>query len=264
MMESIRTNFWLIVPALIIIPIIATTIIIHETEEQNFIDLSTEFAIHENEFKVREISSNIESTYELVDSKIDFITATAKVDGIVSEEENHRLNVLFEELNEIAPFTVSISDKNYKIFYSRGMDPFPLNSSIEKFPSIIESSETMKTTIDHVFEDSKVKVLLSNPYFIEDDFGGTVMVSFALEDLVAEHANIENEDEEFLFIIDKNYDIIVDPVLVGNNLFDEAVIGHIGLEESEAKHYDHVLGEEKFYTSVYTNNLGERIDTGSQ
>ena len=263
MIESIRTNFWLIVPALIIMPIIATTIIIHEKEEQDFIDLSTEFAIQENEFKVREISSNIESIYELVDSKIDFITAAAKVDGIVSKEENHRLNVLFEELNEIAPFTVSISDKNYKIFYSRGMDSFPINSTIGNFPSIIDSSKTMKTTIGHVFEDSKVKVLLSNPYSIEDSFGGTVMVSFALEDIVAGHVNIENEDEEFLFIIDKNYDIIVDPLLVGHNLFDEAVIGHIGFEENEAKHYDHVLGDEKFYTSVYTNNLGERIDTGS-
>ena len=262
-MESIRTNFWLIVPVLIIIPIIVTTIIIHEKEEQDFVNLSTDFAIQENEFKVREISSNIESIYELVDSKIDFITAAAKVDGIVSEEERQRLNVLFEELNEIAPFTVSISDKNYKIFYSRGMDPFPINSTIKNFPSIVESSEIMKTTIGHVFEDSKVKVLLSNPYSIEDDFGGTVMVSFALEDIVAEHINIENEDEEFLFIIDKNYDIIVDPVLVGHNLFDGTVIGHIGLEENEAKHYDHVIGEEKFYTSVYVNNLGERIDTGS-
>ena len=90
------------------------------------------------------------------------------------------------------------------------------------------------------------------------------LVSFALRGYnQTTWKHVETEEESFLFVIDKNYDIIVDPVLVGSNLFDETVIGHIGLEEKEAAHYDHVLGEERFYTSVYTNNLGERIDTGS-
>ena len=263
MMESIKTNFWLMVPALIIIPIIVATVIIHEKEEQDIVNLSIEFAIQENEFKVKEIASNVESIYELIDSKIDFITAAATIDGIISEEEDNRLNTVFEELNEIVPFTIAISDKNYKVFYLQGDDSFPIDSTVNNYPSIIESSKSMKTTIGHIFEDSKVKVLLSNPYYVGDSFEGTVIASFALEDIVAQHGNIESEDEEFLFIIDKNYDIIVDPVLVGHNLFDETVIGHIGLEENEARHYDHVLGEEKFYTSVYSNNLGERIDTGS-
>ena len=263
MMKSFRTNFWLIIPVLIIIPTIVTTVIIHEISEQKLIDLGIEFTIQENEFQVKEITSNVESVYELIDSKIDFITASAKIDGIVSEDENQRLNQVFEELNEIVPITITITDKDYRVFYSKGPNSFLTGSAVDSFPSIVDSSSSMETTIGHVFQDSKAIVLLSNPYAIEDEFGGTVLVSFALEDIIRQHGNVETEEESFLFVIDKNYDIIVDPILVGNNLFDEVVVGHIGLEEKEAAHYDHVLGEEKFYTSVYTNNLGERIDTGS-
>lgn len=265
MIESLRANFWLVIPVLIIIPTIITTVVIHEIAEKEIVDLSIDFTIQENEFQVKEITSNVESIYELIESKMDFITASAKIDGIVSEEENQRLNQVFDELNKIVPITITITDKDYRVFYSKGQNFFPTDSVIDNFPSIVDSSTTMKTTVGHVFQDSRTQVLLSNPYSIEDDdsFGGTVLVSFALEDIIKQHGNIETEEESFLFVIDKNYDIIVDPVLVGHNLFDEAVIGHIGLEEKEAAHYDHVLGEEKFYTSVYTNNLGERVDTGS-
>ncbi len=263
MMKSFRANFWLIIPVLIIIPTIITTIIIHEISEQELIDLATDFAIQENEFQVKEITSNVESIYELMDSKIDFITASAKIDGVISEDENQRLNQVFEELNEIVPITITITDKDYRVFYSKGQDAFFMGSTIDDFTSIVDSSISMETTVGHVFQDSKAKVLLSNPYLIEDNFGGTVLISFALEDIIKQHGNVETEEESFLFVIDKNYDIIVDPILVGSNLFDETVVGHIGLEEKEAAHYDHVLGEEQFYTSLYTNNLGERIDTGS-
>lgn len=262
-MESFRSNFWLIIPALIIIPTIGTTIIIHEISEQELIDLGIEFNIKENEFQVKEIVSNVESVYELIDSKIDFITASAKIDGTISEEENMRLDQVFEEINGIVPITFTIVDKDFTVFYSKGQDSFHTGSTIKEFPSIIESSTSMKTTVGHVFQESKATVLLSNPYMINDEFGGTVLASFALEDIISQHGNVETEEESFLFVIDKNYDIIVDPVLVGNNLFDETVVGHIGFEEKEAEHYDHVLGQKKFYTSIYTNNLGERIDTGA-
>ena len=61
--------------------------IIHEISEQELIDLAIDFTIQENEFQVKEITSNVESIYEIIDSKMDFITASAKIDGIVSEDE---------------------------------------------------------------------------------------------------------------------------------------------------------------------------------
>ena len=236
MMKSFRANFWLIVPVLIIIPTIATTVIIHEISEHELIDLGIKFTIQENEFQVKEITSNVESIYELIDSKIDFITASAKIDGVISEEENQRLNQVFEEISEIVPITFTITDKDFRVFYSKGQDSFLTGSTVKEFPSLVESSTSLKTTVGHVFQESKAIVLLSNPYAINDEFGGTVLVSFALEDIIRQHGNVETEDESFLFVIDKNYDIIVDPILVGNNLFDETVVGHIGLQEKEAAH----------------------------
>ena len=83
MMESFRANFWLILPALIIIPTVIVSIAIHEANEQEMILLGYDRLILDNEFIVKEISSNIESTYELIDSKADFLISDATIDGIV-------------------------------------------------------------------------------------------------------------------------------------------------------------------------------------
>ena len=262
MMKSIKENFWFFVPAIIIIPVIITTIIIHEKAENEIIAMTIDYMIIENERNVKEIASNIESIYEIIDSKLDFISATANIDGVVSQEEHQRLEVFFEEINQVVPIGITITNEDFEVFYSKGDSAFLIGSSIDNFQHIIDSSKSMKTTIGHVIEDGKAQVLLSRPYGDDNGFRGIALITFALDDIVSKHGNIETEDEEFLFVIDKNYDIIVDPVLVGENLFGESVVGYIGLEGKEAEHYEHVLGEEKFYTSVYTNNLGERVDTG--
>ena len=263
MIRSFRENFWLIIPVLIIIPIIVTAIIIHEKSEQEMIEMAMEHVIEESELKTKDISSNIESTYELIDSKFDFLIASAKVDGVVSEEEEENINRVFEELNQITPTAIMLVDKNSQVYYSKGNEAFLTNSSVGAIFNGDNPFDTDKPTIHHIYEDSKARVVFSHPYSNSEGFHGLAIMIFELEVLIAKHGNIETEDKPFLFVIDKNYDIIVDPVLVGENLFEESVVGYIGLEGKEAEHYENVLGQERFYTSVYTNNLGERIDTGT-
>jgi two-component system sensor histidine kinase HydH len=153
-------------------------------------------------------------------------------------------------------------DKDFQVYYSKGDKAIPINSSATDFTGVPEAFNTSKPTIHHVFEDSIAQVIFTHPFSNSEGFQGLAITVFELEDLIKIHGNIETEDEQFLFVIDKNYDIIVDPVLVGNNLFGDSVVSYIGMEEKEASHYENVLREEKFYTSVYSNNLGERIDTG--
>ena len=95
-----------------------------------------------------------------------------------------------------------------------------------------------------------LQVLFSHHYSDSEDFQGTLLITFDLNDLVKEHGNVETEEEQFLFIIDKNYDIIVDPTLVGENLFENPVIDYIGFEEDEARHYE-VFFEKKRITHIH-------------
>ena len=155
MITSFRENFWLIIPVLIIIPIIVTTIIIHEKSEQEMIGMAMEHSIEESEFKTKDISSNIESTYELIDSKFDFLIASATVDGVVSTEEEENINKVFEELNQITPTSIMLVDKNSQVYYSKGDEVFLRNSSINDAFNVDNPFDTDKSTIHHIFEDSK-------------------------------------------------------------------------------------------------------------
>ena len=262
MMLSFKENFWLIVPALIIIPMIISTVIIHEEIEKNITLIAQQKMINENEFMVKEIASNIKFTYDLIDSNFDFLIASATIDGIVSETEKENINNVFTDLNEIVPTSIMLVDKNFKVYYRLGNKSLPINSIITDSFNKINFSNS-KSSINNIIEDSKAQVLFSHPFANSEGFIGMAIVIFQIEDLVKLHGNIETEDEQFLFLIDKNYDILVDPILVGENLFGDNVIDYIGLEENEAKHYEEVLEKQQFFTSVYTNNLGERIDTGT-
>ncbi|WP_316506546.1 sensor histidine kinase [Nitrosopumilus sp.] len=262
-MKSLKSNFWLLVPAIVMIPVIITSLSIHETSENEIIASYIEYKITENEFKAKEISSNIESTYELIDSKIDFLIGTADIDGVISDDELQRLESVYAELNQITPISFTLVDKNFNVFYSKGNAAFPVGSSVGYMSSLIDSSHILKTTIGHIFEDSQATVLLSNPYTDSDEnFHGLVVASFDLNNILQAHGNILTEDEEFLFVLDKNFDFIVDPVLVGDNWFDEDVIEYIGVKGKEAEHYDTFFAKQELISSVYTNNLGERVDTG--
>ena len=261
-MDSFRTNFWLLLPALIIIPTIIASIIIHETNEQEMLLLGYDRLILDNEFRVKELSSNIESTYELIDSKADFLISSATVNGIVSDEERQNINKEFEEINKILPINIMLLDKNLKVYYSQGDNALPIDSTLEDFFDIETLNNTPGSEITHVFENGTSQVLFSHHYSNSENFQGTLVIMFDLNDLVKKHGNVETEEEQFLFIIDKNYDIIVDPIFVGENLFESSVIDYVGFEEDEARHYEVFFEKNQLHTSVYTNNLGERIDTG--
>ncbi len=262
MMESFRTNFWLILPVLIIIPTIVASIIIHEANEQEMLLLGYDRLILDNEFRVKEISSNIESTYELIDSKADFLISDAIVDGVVSDEEKQNIDKEFEEINEILPINIMLLDKNFEVYYSQGNNALPINATLRDFFDVETPVNPSSSEIIHVFENDTSKVLFSHHYSNSENFQGTLLIMFDLNDLVKEHGNVETEEEQFLFIIDKNYDIIVDPTLVGENLFESPVVDYIGFEEDEARHYEIFFEKNKLHTSIYTNNFGERIDTG--
>lgn len=262
MMFSFKENFWLIVPVLIIIPMIATTIIVHEEEEKNITEIAKDSTINENEFKAKEISSSIQFTFNLVESNVDFLLASATIDGIVSDTEEKNIIAVFDELNKIVPMSIILIDKDFKAYYGLGDESIPINLSVKESFNDIDFSDT-KNEINHIFKNSKALVIFSQPYSNSEGFVGMALTVFYLEDLVKIHGNIETEDEQFLFLIDKNYDILVDPVLVGENLFGNKVIDYIGMEKNEAKHYEEVLEKNQFFTSVYTNNFGERIDTGA-
>ena len=262
-MNSLKSNFWLFVPAIVMIPVIITSLSIHETSENEIINSYIEYKITENEFKAKEISSNIESTYELIDSKIDFLIGTADIDGVISDDELQRLESVHAELNQITPISFTLVDKNFNVFYSKGDTAFTLGTSVADLNSLIDSSQILKTTVGHIFEDSQATVLLSNPYTDSNgNFHGIVVASFDLSEILQTHGNILTEDEEFLFVLDKKFDFIVDPVLVGDNWFDEDVIEYIGVKGKEAEHYDTFFENQELISSVYTNNLGERVDTG--
>lgn len=262
MISHFKENFWLIIPALIIVPAIVASIIIHEANEQEMLLMGQERIIIDNEFRVKEISSNIESTYELIDSKADLLISEATVDGIVSDEEKQNISKAFEEINEILPINIMLLDENSKIYYSQGNKALPVNSTVRDFFEIDNFINSSSSEIKHVFENTTSQVLFSHPYSNSENFQGTLLIMFDLKDMVKEHGNVETEEEQFLFIIDKNYDIIVDPTLVGENLFESSVIDYIGFEEDEAKHYEVFFERNELYTSIYTNNLGERVDTG--
>ena len=195
MMESFRTNFWLILPALIIIPTIVASIIIHEANEQEMLLLGYDRLILDNEFRVKEISSNIESTYELIDSKADFLISDAIVDGVVSDEEKQNINKEFEEINEILPVNIMLLDKNFKVYYSQGNNALPINSTLRDFFDVETPVNPSSSEIIHVFENDTSKVLFSHHYSNSEDFQGTLLIMFDLNDLVKEHGNVETEEE---------------------------------------------------------------------
>ena len=259
----LKENFWLILPVIVIIPFIITTILIHESTQNEITEMVMEKETIQSEFKTKEIAKNTESVYELIDSKLDFITAAAIIDGQISPEEKDKLNTIFKELNEITSIDITVTNEEFVVLESIGDNTFSIGSSLKETPGITDVSNSKKPKINHVFEESVAKVMFQYPFYADSTFKGIILVTFSLQDIIKTHGNIEIEEEQFLFVIDKNYDIIVDPALVGKNLFEDSVVGYIGLEEEEAEHYRQVLENKKFYTSIYTNNLGERIDTGT-
>ncbi len=195
MMESFRANFWLILPALIIISTIIASIVIHEANEQEMLFLGYDRLILDNEFRVKEISSNIESTYELIDSKADFLISNATVDGTVTDEEKQNIAKEFEEINKILPISIMLLDKNSKVYYSQGNDALPINSDLRDFFDIENSVNLTSSEITHVFENGTSQVLFTHHYSGSEDFQGTLLVMFDLNDLVKEHGNVETEEE---------------------------------------------------------------------
>ena len=267
--------FWYIIPSVIIISLIITTVRINDIEEEKIEGTFVDNQIKVQETIVKSISKNISSEFELIISEMEGLADSEAIQKDLGNVDSSKIiEETFNKMNSIAPTAQILAVDENSIVVSQVSHHHTsfVGKKLEGLSSFLNEQKNSLETKPEIFT-------IRSPPFLEPEIAiikqvvdkqtqiskGFIMVTIPPNQFFERHGNIYDIKSQFLVALDKNFIILVHPQtdLIGQNFYNASILEDINRNKILNNHYKNVrTGQLTTVILESKNDENEVIDSG--